>query len=115
MIRTQASTDRPRASFFSSARGVIARHPVAAFLVMVYAVNIAVALPPILTRRDLLPFDQAPYDWLGHIVGSALPAFLVLAAVHGSACATWYIGACGGASASAGTCWRCGACPLRRC
>jgi membrane protease YdiL (CAAX protease family) len=84
-MRTQASTAPPGASFFSSARGVVARHPVAAFLVMVYAINIAVALPPILTRRDLLPFDQAPYDWLGHIVGSAVPAFLVTAAVLGRA------------------------------
>jgi len=99
-MRTQASTDQPRASFVSSARGVVARHPVAAFLVMVYAINIAVALPPILTRRDLLPFDQAPYDWLGHIVGSALPAFLVTAAVLGRAgvfdlarrCLRWRVG-----------------------
>ncbi|MGQ0848209.1 MAG: CPBP family intramembrane glutamic endopeptidase [Actinomycetota bacterium] len=57
----------------------------AAFLIMVYGVNVAVALPPALTRRDLLPFGQAPYDWLGHILGSALPAFLVMAAVHGRA------------------------------
>jgi membrane protease YdiL (CAAX protease family) len=66
-----------------SIRRLVVRHPVAAFLVMVYAVNIAVALPSILTRRDLLPFGFAPYDLLGHIVGSALPAFLVVAAVHG--------------------------------
>jgi uncharacterized protein len=99
-MRTQASTAPPGASFFSSARGVVARHPVAAFLVMVYAINIAVALPPILTRRDLLPFDQAPYDWLGHILGSAVPAFLVTAAVLGRAgvldlvrrCLRWRVG-----------------------
>jgi membrane protease YdiL (CAAX protease family) len=66
-----------------SIRHLVVRHPVAAFLVMVYGVNIAVALPSNLTRRDLLPFDIAPYDLLGHIVGSALPAFLVMAAVHG--------------------------------
>jgi membrane protease YdiL (CAAX protease family) len=99
-MRTQASAAPPGASFLSSARGVVARHPVAAFLVMVYAINIAVALPPILTRRDLLPFDQAPYDWLGHIVGSALPAFLVTAAALGRAgvldlvrrCLRWRVG-----------------------
>lgn len=62
---------------------MIVGHPVAAFLVMVYAVNIAVALSPALTRRDLLPFDQAPYDWLGHILGVALPAFVVTAALGG--------------------------------
>ena len=66
-----------------SIRRLVVRHPVAAFLVMVYGVNIAVALPSILTRRDLLPFDFAAYDLLGHVVGSALPAFLVVAAVHG--------------------------------
>jgi membrane protease YdiL (CAAX protease family) len=50
---------------------------------MVYAINVAVALLPVLTRRDLLPFDQAPYDWLGHILGSAAPAFVVMWAVSG--------------------------------
>jgi hypothetical protein len=68
-----------------SIRSLVVRHPVAAFLVMVYGVNIAVVLPSILTRRDLLPFGFAPYDLLGHYVGSALPAFLVVAAVHGRA------------------------------
>lgn len=62
---------------------MIIRHPVAVFLVMVYGVNIAVALSPALTRRDLLPFDQAPYDWMGHILGVALPAFVVTAALRG--------------------------------
>ncbi|MGH8872789.1 MAG: CPBP family intramembrane glutamic endopeptidase [Acidimicrobiia bacterium] len=66
-----------------SIRRLVVRHPVAAFLIMVYGVNIAVVLPSILTRRDLLPFGFAPYDLLGHYVGSALPAFLVVAAVHG--------------------------------
>jgi membrane protease YdiL (CAAX protease family) len=64
---------------------LIADRPVAAFLAMVYAVNIAVALVPPLTRRDLLPFGQAPYDWLGHIVGCAVPAFVVMGALGGRA------------------------------
>jgi membrane protease YdiL (CAAX protease family) len=63
----------------------VAHHPVAAFLVMVYAVNCAVALSPLLTRRDILPFGLAPYDSLGHIFGVALPAFLVVAAMSGKA------------------------------
>lgn len=100
MMRTQARTAHPEVSFFSSVRGVIVRHPVAAFLVMVYGVNILVALVPALTRRDLLPFDQPPYDWVGHIVGSALPAFVVMAAVGGRAgvidlarrCLRWRVG-----------------------
>jgi membrane protease YdiL (CAAX protease family) len=66
-------------------RRLVARHPVAAFLVMVYTVNTAVALSPLLTRRDILPFGLAPYDSLGHILGVALPAFLVVAAMHGRA------------------------------
>jgi len=63
----------------------VARHPVAAFLVMVYAVNIAVELPPVLTRPDILPFALRPDALLGHIFGSAVPAFLVIAAMHGRA------------------------------
>jgi membrane protease YdiL (CAAX protease family) len=50
---------------------------------MVYAVNSAVALSPLLTRRDILPFGLAPYDSLGHIFGVALPAFIVVAAMSG--------------------------------
>ena len=99
-MRTQEATARQEASLFSWVRGMVARHPVAAFLIMVYGVNILVALVPVLTRRDLLPFSQAPFDWLGHVVGSALPAFLVMAAVHGRAgvfdlarrCLRWRVG-----------------------
>jgi uncharacterized protein len=63
----------------------VARHPVATFLAMVYTVNTAVALVPLLTRRDVLPFGLAPYDSLGHIFGVALPAFIAMAAVYGRA------------------------------
>jgi hypothetical protein len=84
----------------SALRRVIARHPVAAFLTMVFAVNVAVALSPVLNRRDLLPFAQAPYDWLAHILGSAVPAFVVTAAVRGrdgvrdlaGRCLRWRVG-----------------------
>jgi len=68
---------------FSSIRRVVARHPVAAFLTIVYTVNAAVALIPILTRRDILPFDMSLYESLGTIFGVALPAFLVAAATGG--------------------------------
>ena len=79
---------------------MIANHPVGAFLVMVYAVNIALAAVPALTRRDLLPFDQAPYDLLGHFFGVAGPAFVVTAAARGregvrdllQRCLRWRIG-----------------------
>jgi membrane protease YdiL (CAAX protease family) len=90
----------PYQGWRSRLRQVIAQHPVAFFLIMVYAINIAVALPPALTRRDLLPFDQAPYDWLGHILGSAVPAFVVTWALSGRAgvrdlagrCLRWRVG-----------------------
>src|ERR671910_1861449 len=78
-----AATQQPAPH--SALRRLVARHPVAAFLVMVYAVNCAVALVPVLTRRDILPFDLAPYDSLGHIFGVALPAFIGVAAMHGRA------------------------------
>ena len=76
-------TTRPQPAPISSIRRIVARHPVAAFLTMMFTVNIMVSLSPVLTRRDLLPFEQAPYDWLVHILGSAVPAFLVTAALHG--------------------------------
>jgi membrane protease YdiL (CAAX protease family) len=83
-VTVPAATPQP-APHYSALRRLVARHPVAAFLVMVYAVNTAVALSPLLTRRDILPFGLAPYDSLGHIFGVALPAFIVVAAMHGQA------------------------------
>ena len=78
----------------------MARHPVAAFLVMVYVVSAAVALVPALTRRDILPYDLALYDSLAPVFGVALPAFLVVAAAHGKVgvrdlahrCLRWHVG-----------------------
>jgi membrane protease YdiL (CAAX protease family) len=80
-VTAPAATQRPAPH--SALRRLVARHPVAAFLVMVYTVNIALALSPLLIRRDILPFGLAPYDSLGHIFGVALPAFLVVAAMSG--------------------------------
>jgi uncharacterized protein len=82
-VTAPAATQQPAPH--SALRRLVARHPVAVFLVMVYAVNIAVALVPVLTRRDILPFGLAPYDSLGHILGVALPAFIVVAAMNGQA------------------------------
>lgn len=84
----------------SALRRLVVRHPVAAFLAMVFTVNIAVALVPVLTRRDILPFDLAFYESLGPIFGVALPAFLVVAATHGrdgvrnlaGRCLRWRVG-----------------------
>src|SRR5712692_1906069 len=82
-MSTPTATQQPAPH--SALRRLVARHPVAAFLVMVYAVNIAVELPPVLTRPDILPFALRPDALLGHIFGSAVPAFLVIAAMHGRA------------------------------
>jgi uncharacterized protein len=78
-----APTTTQQPASHSALRRLVARHPVAAFLVMVFTVNTAVALVPVLTRRDILPFDLALYESLGPIFGVALPAFLVVAAVGG--------------------------------
>ncbi len=67
----------------SALRRLVARHPVAAFLVMAYAVICAVALPPVRTHLDILPFEKPFWESLGTILGVALSAFLVVAAMHG--------------------------------
>jgi membrane protease YdiL (CAAX protease family) len=78
-------TVQPASPWYSGVRRLIASHPVSAFLIMVYVVNLATAFPPSLTRRDLLPYGHAPYDLLSHIVGLAVPAFIVSAALRGTA------------------------------
>jgi len=64
---------------------LVARHPVAAFLVMAYTAICLVALPPVRAHTDILPFDKPFWESLSSIFGVALPAFLVVAAVHGRA------------------------------
>jgi membrane protease YdiL (CAAX protease family) len=76
-------TATPQPAPHSALRRLVARHPVAAFLVMVYTVCCAFALPPVRTRLDILPFDLPLWSSLGTILGIALPAFLVMAAVGG--------------------------------
>ena len=82
-------------------RDLVARHPVAAFLTMVFAVNIPIACVPVLTRHDVLPVADMPlHGILGPILGVALPAFLVVAAIGGRAgvrelasrCLRWRVG-----------------------
>jgi membrane protease YdiL (CAAX protease family) len=94
-------TATPPPAPHSAIRRLVARHPVVAFLVMAYAVESAVALPPIRTHLAILPFDQPLWDSLGTILGVALPAFLVTAAMHGQdgvrhlarRCLRWRVGA----------------------
>ena len=75
----------PRAASWSSARQLVARHPVATFLILCYAVNWATAIPWFRTRTDILPHDLPMWGSLGTIFGVALPAFLVVAASNGRA------------------------------
>jgi membrane protease YdiL (CAAX protease family) len=83
------------------ARDFVSRHPVAAFLMMVFAVNIPIVCAPVLTRSDVLRVVEMPlYGILGPILGVALPAFLVVAATGGRAgvrelasrCLRWRVG-----------------------
>ncbi len=66
-------------------RGIVARHPVASFLVLAYTVTAAVSLVPYLTRRDLLPLEVAPYDVIASLVALAAAAFVVTWAADGPA------------------------------
>ena len=84
-----ASADIRQSVHRSRLRRVVALHPVATFLLLMFSVNIAVSQVPVLTRRDILPFDLALYESLGPILGVALPAFVVvLPPAGGRACAS---------------------------
>jgi membrane protease YdiL (CAAX protease family) len=90
-----------RAASWSSVQQMVARHPVAAFLIICYAVNWAVVVPWFRTRTDILPVELQLWESLGTIFGVALPAFLVVAATGGRAgvrdlarrCLRWRVGA----------------------
>jgi uncharacterized protein len=73
-----------RAASRSLVRQVVARHPVAAFLITCYAITWAVVLPPLRVQGGL-PFGLALWDSLGNLLGVALAAFLVVAASNGRA------------------------------
>jgi membrane protease YdiL (CAAX protease family) len=64
---------------------LVARHPVATFLVMAFTVSITIAFVRLRTNGDI---DQSPsyqylVGFLEHLFSVALPAFLVVAAIHG--------------------------------
>jgi membrane protease YdiL (CAAX protease family) len=102
-MTVQAATQQPAPH--SALRGLVARHPVATFLVLAYTVYYAMAYAsvrlPMLIRNDILPFNMPLIAPLGHIFASAVPAFLVVAAMHGRAgvrdlaqrCLRWRVGA----------------------
>ena len=76
-----AATPQP-APHYSAPRRLVARHPVAAFLVMVFALTYGTALVPFLTQRAILPFGVTLWDPLPALFGCAA-AFLVVAATYG--------------------------------
>jgi membrane protease YdiL (CAAX protease family) len=64
---------------------LMARHPVATFLVMAFTVSITIAFVRLRTNGDI---DQSPsyqylVGFLEHLFSVTLPAFLVVAAIHG--------------------------------
>ncbi len=86
-----ANENRKPAYSASSLRGLVARHPIAAFLIMLYAITWVVFLPVVLQGRGLL---ELPIDLseglafnavvaIASILGVALPAFLVTVATGG--------------------------------
>jgi uncharacterized protein len=79
-------TEQAARTDFSPLRSWIVRHPIATFLVLVYATTTAlVFVPKGLTEPGLLPGGATPHGVLGNVLGSALPAFIVTALVSGRA------------------------------
>jgi hypothetical protein len=75
-----------RAADASPLRLWIGRHPIATFLVLVYATTAAlVFVPRVLTEPGVLPGGATPYGVLENVRGSAVPAFVVTALVSGKA------------------------------
>ena len=87
------ATENRQPAPLSPLRRLVVRHPVAAFLLMLYAIAWTVFLPVVLQARGLLtlPIDLTEgfaFDAvtsLASILGVALPAFLVTAATGGKA------------------------------
>ena len=70
----------------SAFRRLVARRPVAAFLIMAYAVSITIAFVRLRTISDIQsPFNQYLWGFFEHLFSVALPAFLVVASMHGKA------------------------------
>jgi membrane protease YdiL (CAAX protease family) len=73
-----------RAADASPVRSWIKRHPIATFLVRVYATTTAlVFVPRVLTEPGVLPGGATPHGVLENVLGSAVPAFIVTALVSG--------------------------------
>ncbi len=80
--------NQQRTNFLSSLRGVVARHPVTAYLVMAFALGWGGMLPLLLSESGpfgVLPIalPARPFTAVLSIFGLALPVFLVTAATSG--------------------------------
>ena len=85
-----ATENQQPANSSSSLRRLVARYPVAAFLVMAFGFSWSAMLPLLLSQSGPfgvlpieLPFE--PFAALMSVFGLALPAFLVTAATGGKA------------------------------
>lgn len=72
-------------NLLASTKDAVARHPVAAFLLIGIGVYVAVVLIPPLVELEILPFELPFYGVLGGILGVGLAAFVVTAATDGRA------------------------------
>ena len=80
------------------------RHPIAGFLVLVYATTTALVLVPQgLTEPGLLPGGATPQGVLHNVLGSAVPPFIVATLATAKAgVRTWLGAAFGGGCRCAG-------------
>jgi uncharacterized protein len=79
-------TEQAARTDVSPLRSWIIRHPIATFLVLVYATTTAlVFVPQALTEPGLLPGGATPHVALENVLGSAVPAFIVTALISGKA------------------------------
>ena len=77
------STTIQQSAASSALRRLVARHPVATFLVMAYTITPAFLLQTIWRPAHILPLRFSLWDSFGTIFGVALPAFLGIAALRG--------------------------------
>jgi len=83
-MSTSTATQQPAPP--SALTRLVARHPVATFLTMAYSVSIAMAFMRLRTNGAIQsPSYQYSLVFLEHLFSVALPAFLVVAAMHGKA------------------------------
>src|SRR5574341_994743 len=82
MMSTPTAIQQSMAS--SSLKRWVARHPVASFLIMAYTVSITLAFIRLQTNGNIQsPSYEYFVGFLEHLLSVALPAFLVVAAMHG--------------------------------